>query len=93
MGTKRIKTQEKAANIVRNDSPWVNPIVITAKKSQSHKPPRRGLYIDYTVLNNLIPPVTKVHSKTKIVLTLVPLPKIDKIYARHNALCIYAILI
>ena len=42
------------------------------------------VFIDYLALNNLLPPVTKVHSKVKGVMTLMSLPNIDEIYARLN---------
>ena len=42
---------------------------------------RRRLCVDCRALNNLLPPVAKEHSKAKRVLTLVPLPRIDEIYA------------
>ena len=48
--------------------------------------------IDYQTLNNLLPLVTKPHSKAKGVLTLVPLPKIDDIYAKWAGLSIYSTL-
>ena len=38
--------------------------------------------VDYRMLNQLLPKVDKAHSKAKGVLTLVPLPKIDEIYAK-----------
>ena len=37
--------------------------------------------VDYRALNKLLPPVKKAHSNAKDVLSLVPLPKIDEIYA------------
>ena len=37
--------------------------------------------VDYRALNKLLPPVKKAHSNAKGVLSLVPLPKIDEIYA------------
>ena len=37
--------------------------------------------VDYRALNKLLPPVKKTHSNAKGVLSLVPLPKIDEIYA------------
>ena len=41
-------------------------------------------------MNSLLPPVKKAFSKAKGVLTLVPLPKIDEIYARPKGLKIYS---
>ena len=41
----------------------------------------KRLCIDYRVINSLLPKVNEAHSKAKGVLTLVPLPKIDEIYA------------
>ena len=38
--------------------------------------------VDSRVLNSLLPPVDRAHSKAQGILTLVPLPKIDEIYAQ-----------
>ena len=46
--------------------------------------------IDYHVLNSLLPWVDKAHSKAKGILTLVPIPKIDKIYVKLEGLMIYS---
>ena len=45
---------------------------------------------DYCMLNQLLPKVHKVHSRAKGVLTLVPLPKIDEIYAKLEGSTIYS---
>ena len=37
--------------------------------------------VDYRALNKLLPPVKKAHSNAKGILGLVPLPKMDEIYA------------
>ena len=67
---------------VRSISPWASPIVIVPKKTEPGEPPRRRLCVDYRVINSLLPEVQKAHSKAKGVLTLVPLPQTDHIYAR-----------
>ena len=46
--------------------------------------------VDYRALNSLLPPVKKAFSKTKGILTLVPLLKIDEIYARLKGSNIYS---
>ena len=46
--------------------------------------------VDYRMLNQLLPKVDKAHSKAKGVLTLVPLPKIDEIYAKLEGSTIYS---
>lgn len=85
-----LDTLEKAGVIKRSVSPWASPIVIVPKKSEPGEPPRRRLCVDYRVINSLLPPVTKAHSKAKGVLTLVPLPKIDEIYAKLKGSKIYS---
>ena len=39
--------------------------------------PQKWLCVDYHALNSLLPPVVKAHSKTQVVLFLVPLLKVD----------------
>ena len=46
--------------------------------------------MDYQALNNLLLPVTKAYSKAKGVLTLVPLPKFDKMHAKMASSSIYS---
>ena len=41
--------------------------------------------MDYRVLNNLLPPVTKFHLKAKRFITLVPLLEINKNYLNYLA--------
>ena len=57
-------------------------MVIIPKKTAPGEPPRRQMCVDYRMLNQLLPKVDKANSKAKGVLTLVPLPKIDEIYAK-----------
>ena len=80
--TKELEILEKAGVISRSVSPWASPIVIVPKKSEPGKPPRRRMCVDYRVLNSLLPPVNRAHSKAQGILTLVPLQKINEIYAQ-----------
>ena len=79
---KELQTLEKAGVIVRSISPWASPTVVAPKKTEPGEPLRRRLCVDYRVINSLLPKVLKAHSKAKGVLTLVPLPQIDHIYAK-----------
>ena len=88
--TKELEILEKAGVISRSVSPWASPIVIVPKKSEPGEPPRRRMCVDYRVLNSLLPPVNKAHSKAKGILTLVPLPKIDEIYAQLRGSKVYS---
>ena len=86
---RELDTLEKAGVITRSVSPWASPIVIVPKKTEPGEPPRR-LCVDYRALNNLLLTVQKVGSKAKGVLTLVPLPKIDEIYAKLKGFFIFS---
>ena len=87
---KELDTLEKAGVITRSVSPWASPIVIVPKKMEPGEPLRRRLCVDYRALNNLLPTVQKVGSKAKGVLNLVPLPKIDEIYAKLKGSFIFS---
>ena len=78
---KELEILEKAGVIVRSVSPWASPIVVVPKRSAPGEPPKRRLCVDYCAINSLLPPVKKAFSKPKGISTLVPLPKIDEIYA------------
>ena len=78
---KELNILEAAGIIVCSVSPWASPTVIVPKRSSPGETPKRHMCVDYQALNKLLPPVKKAHSNAKGVLSLVPLPKIDEIYA------------
>ena len=87
---KELEILEKAGVIVRSVSPWASPIVVVPKRFAPGEPPKRRLCVDYRAINSLLPPVKKAFSKAKGITTLVPLPKIDEIYARLKDSKIYS---
>ena len=87
---KELEILEKAGVIVRSVSPWASPIVVVPKRTALREPPKRRLCVDYRAVNSLLPPVKKAFWKAKGILTLVPLPKIDEIYARLKGSRIYS---
>ena len=87
---RELEILEKARVIVRSVSPWASPIVVVPKRTAPGEPPKWRLCVDYRALNSLLPPVKKAFSKAKGILTLVPLPKIDEIYARLKNSTIYS---
>ena len=87
---KELEILEKAGVIVRSVSLWASPIVVALKRTAPGEPPKRRLCVDYRAINSLLPPVKKAFSKAKGILTLVPLPKIDEIYAHIKDSKIYS---
>ena len=59
-----------------------SPIVVVPKKSALGEPPRNRMCIDFRKLNELHPEVCHADSGTGGNISLVPLPKIDKMYGR-----------
>ena len=78
---KEIETLERAGIIKRSISPWASPIVMVPKKSTPGEPPRRRMCIDYRRINKLQPEVTKADGG-KGCISLIPLPKINKLYPK-----------
>ena len=87
---RELEILEKAGVIVRSVSPWASPIVVVPKRTAPGEPHEQRLCVDHRALNSLLPPVKKAFSKAKGILTLVPLPKIDEIYARLKGSNIYS---
>ena len=76
-----IETLERAGVITKSMSPWASPIVVVPKKSQPGEPPKKRLCIDFRKINDLQQKVIT-EGKSKGCLSLIPLPKIDKMYAK-----------
>ena len=78
LGTR--ETLERAGIIERSISSWASPVVIVLKKSAPGEPPTRRMCMDCQRINKLQPEVTKADGG-KGCISLIPLPKIDKLYA------------
>ena len=76
-----IETLERAGIITKSMSPWASPIVVVPKKSQPGEPPKKRLCIDFRKINDLQQKVIT-EGKSKGCLSLIPLPKIDEMYAK-----------
>ena len=88
---KEIETLERAGIIERSISLWASPIVIVPKKSAPHEPPRRRMCVDYRKINKLQPEVTKADGGKGCIL-LIPLPKIDELYAKLKGYKVFSSL-
>ena len=87
----KIETLERAGIIERSISPWATPVVIAPKKSAPGEPPRRRMCVDYRRLNKLQPEVTKADGG-KGCISLIPLPKIDELYAKLKGFKVFSSL-
>ena len=88
---KEIETLERAGIIERSISPWASPVVIVPKKSAPGEPPRRRMCVDYRRINKLQPEVTKADGG-KGCISLIPLPKIDELYAKLKGYKVFSSL-
>ena len=88
---REIETLEKAGIIERSISPWASPVVIVPKKSSPGEPPRRRMCVDYRRINKLQPEVTKADGG-KGCISLIPLPKIDELYAKLKGYKVFSSL-
>ena len=86
-----IETLERAGVITESMSPWASPIVVVPKKSQPGKPPKKRLCIDFRKINNLQQTVIT-EGKSKGCLSLVPLPKIDEMYAKLKGVKFFSMI-
>ena len=78
---KEIETLEKAGVIERSLSLWASPVIVVPKKLAPIEPPRRRLCVDYRKVNALQQEVKQMDRGTGC-LSLYPLPKIDKMFAK-----------
>ena len=72
----------------RASCPWASPIVVVPKKSAPGEPPRCRMCMDFRRINVLQPKMQRVDKQTDTQgnLSLIPLPKIDEMYANlHDA--------
>ena len=89
-----IKTLEHVGVIKKSISPWTSPIVMVPKKSALGEPPRWRMYIDFRRVNELQPKTQRVDKQTNTLgnLSLIPLPKIDGMYANLHGAKIFSTL-
>ena len=88
---KEISTLERAGIITKSISPWASPVVIVPKKSAPGEPPQRRMCVDFRKLNNTQPEVQNMNGG-KGCISLVPLPKIDELYAKLQGYKIFSTL-
>ena len=88
---KEISTLERAGIITKSISPWASPVVIVPKKSAPGEPPQRRMCVDFRKLNKTQPEVHNMNGR-KGCISLVPLPKIDELYAKLQGYKIFSTL-
>ena len=88
---KEISTLEGASIITKSISPWASPVVIVPKKSATGEPPQRRMCVDFRKLNKTQPEVHNMNGG-KGCISLVPLPKIEKLYAKLQVYRIFSTL-
>ena len=88
---REIETLEKAGIIERSISPWASLVVIVPKKSAPGVSPRRRMCVDYWRIKKLQLVVTKADGG-KGCISLIPLPKIDKLYAKLKGYKVFSSL-
>ena len=88
---KEITTLERAGIITKSISPWSSPVVIVPKKSAPGEAPQRRMCVDYRRLTKQLP-VVKNMSRGKGCISLIPLTKIDELYAKLQGYKVFSIL-
>ena len=78
---REIESLEWAGVITKSMSHWASPIVIVPKKSAPREPPKGRLCIDFRKVNELQQKVLT-DGKTRGQISIHPLSKIDKMYAK-----------
>ena len=86
---REIETLEKAGVIERSLSRWASPVIVVPKKSAPDEPPRRWFCMDYRKVNALQQEVKRTDKSTGC-LSLYPLPKIDKMFAKLGGATIFS---
>ena len=78
-----IETLEHVGVIKKSISPLASPIVVVPKKSAPGEPPRQRMCVDLRKMNELQPKMQRLDKQTDTqgILSLIPLPKIDEMYA------------
>ena len=89
-----IETLEHAGVIKKSISPWASPIIVVPKKSAPGEPPRQRMCINFRKINELQPKTQRVDKNTNTQgnLSLIPLPKIDEMYANLHGAKIFTTL-
>ena len=88
---KEISTLERAGIITKSISLWASPVVIVPTKSAPGEPPQRRMCVDFRKLNKTQPEVHNTNGG-KGCISLVPLPKIDELYAKLQGYKIFSTL-
>ena len=83
--------KERAQIIDKSISAWASPVIIVPKKSVPGEPPQRRMCVDFRRLNGKLPEVEKM-TGGKGCISLVPLPKIDELYARLQGYKVFSTL-
>ena len=89
-----IETLECAGVIRKSISPWASPIVMVPKKSAPGEAPRWRMCVDFRKINELQPKTQRVDKQTDTQgnLSLIPLPKIDEMYANLRGAKVFTTL-